>query len=42
MTAAGAWLLVWSIGLPILLLGLALDLALEWVFGWCVGLWCLV
>jgi hypothetical protein len=42
MTAAGAWLLAWSVGLPILLLGLTLDLALEWMFGWCVGLWCLV
>ena len=41
MTAAGAWLLAWSIGAPVLLLGLALDLALEWIFGWCVGLWCL-
>lgn len=41
MTVAGAWFLAWSVGGPVLLLGLALDLALEWIFGWCVGLWCL-
>lgn len=40
-TRAGLWLLTWSIGAPVLLLGLALDLALQLVFGWCVGLWCL-
>lgn len=33
-------ILLWA-GLPVLALGMALDLLTQWLFGWCVGLWCL-
>ena len=42
LTRAGALLLAWTIGVPVLVLGLLADIAVQWLFGWCVGLWCLL
>ena len=42
LTALGAaWLLAW-VSLPVLVLGSALDLLVQWLFGVCVGLWCVL
>jgi hypothetical protein len=39
-TAAGwFWILVY-LGVPVMLLGLVLDLLVQTAFGWCVGIWC--
>lgn len=42
ITPAGVlWCLLYA-GLPIALIGNLLDLAVQWAFGWCIGLWCIV
>jgi hypothetical protein len=42
ITGAGVlWCLVY-VGLPVALIGNLLDLAFQWAFGWCIGLWCMV
>lgn len=41
LTARGVVLLVAAIGLPVLVVGTLLDLLVQALFGWCVGLWCL-
>jgi hypothetical protein len=41
LTARAIVLLVAGIGLPVLVVGTLLDLLVQWLFGWCVGLWCL-
>jgi len=33
------WALVY-LGLPVLLIGMLLDLLVQWVTGYCTGLWC--
>jgi hypothetical protein len=30
------------VALPVLLVGMSLDLLVQWLFGWCVGFWCFV
>ena len=43
--AEGALQTVWDRVLskrPVLLIGMSLDLLVQWLFGWCVGFWCLV
>lgn len=42
MTPRAYALLVLYVGLPVLLIGMSLDLLVQWLFGWCVGFWCLV
>lgn len=40
LTGAGwLWVLVYF-GVPVVLLGLLLDLLVQTAFGWCVGIWC--
>ena len=34
-------LLAWAT-LPVLVVGSLLDLAVQWLFGVCVGLWCVL
>lgn len=41
LTLAGAAYLLLYLGLPVLVLGNLLDLFVQAVFGWCVGVWCL-
>ncbi|WP_416545045.1 hypothetical protein ACHEXK_08065 [Limnohabitans sp. DCL3] len=42
LTASGwAWIALY-VGLPILLLGNAMDLFFQWTWGWCIGVWCMV
>ena len=33
------WALVY-LGLPVLLVGMLLDLLVQWITGYCTGLWC--
>lgn len=40
MTPRAFVLLALYVALPVLLIGTALDLLVQWLFGWCVGLWC--
>ncbi len=40
ITLAGALLCVVYLGLPVLLVGNLVDLFVQRVLGWCVGLWC--
>ncbi|MBK8768109.1 MAG: hypothetical protein IPM01_27320 [Burkholderiaceae bacterium] len=42
MTARAYALLVLYVALPVLLVGMSLDLLVQWLFGWCVGFWCFV
>lgn len=42
LTAAGLTLLMLAATLPVLIIGSLLDLAVQWLFGVCVGLWCIV
>ena len=41
LTLAGLALLLLAATVPIALIGSLLDLLVQWVFGVCVGLWCL-
>lgn len=40
MTAWGAFWIFTYLVFPVLLLGNMLDLAIQAVFDWCVGIWC--
>ncbi len=40
LTAAGWLLLLAYAGLPAMLVGAALDFAIQWFSGECMGLWC--
>jgi hypothetical protein len=42
ITLAGALLLALAVSIPVLVLGSLLDLVVQWTFGVCVGLWCLI
>lgn len=42
ITPRAVLLLLVRVALPILAIGMALDLGVQWLFGWCVGLWCMV
>ncbi len=42
LTAAGwAWGALY-LGLPIVLLGNVMDFVFQQMFGWCIGVWCIV
>ncbi|MEZ5651142.1 MAG: hypothetical protein R3E87_11405 [Burkholderiaceae bacterium] len=41
MTAYAWWWLFTRVLLPITIVGSLLDFAAQWLFGVCVGLWCL-
>jgi hypothetical protein len=41
LTGRAVVLLLAALTLPVLAVGALLDLLVQWVFGWCVGLWCL-
>lgn len=37
------WFWVFSyLGLPVVFLGLVLDFLVQALFGWCVGVWCIL
>ena len=40
MTPAGLALCVAYLGVPVLVLGNLADFLVQWLFGWCVGFWC--
>lgn len=42
LTPLGVLLIAAWVSVPVLLLGSLLDLAVQWAFGACVGLWCLM
>jgi hypothetical protein len=42
LTPAGILLLLAWATLPVLVVGSLLDLAVQWLFGVCVGLWCVL
>lgn len=41
ITLMAVWLVFVWVGVPILVIGGLLDLAMQLVFGICTGLWCL-
>ena len=42
LTLAGSlWCLLY-LAAPVLVLGSALDALAQWIFGWCLGLWCML
>lgn len=41
LTLTAVWLAFVWIGLPILIIGGLLDLAVQFIFGVCTGLWCI-
>ena len=42
ITPMAIWLAVLWVGLPILAIGGLLDIAMQFAFGICTGLWCFV
>lgn len=42
LTATGVALCVLYLGVPVALVGNLVDLLVQWWFGWCIGLWCIV
>ena len=42
ITLMAVWLVFLWVGLPILVIGGLLDLAVQIIFGVCTGLWCIV
>ena len=42
MTGRAYALLALSVAPTVLLTGMSLNLLVQWLFGWCVGFWCLV
>lgn len=42
LTIAGVMLLLAWATLPVLVVGSLLDLLVQWLFGVCVGLWCVL
>lgn len=40
LTPLGMVLIAAWVSVPVLLLGSLLDLAVQWLFGACVGVWC--
>ncbi|HBH91223.1 hypothetical protein [Ponticaulis sp.] len=41
ITLMAVWLIFLWVGLPILVIGGLLDLAVQLIFGVCTGLWCI-
>lgn len=41
LTGRAIILLLAVVALPVLVVGTLLDLGVQWLLGWCVGLWCL-
>lgn len=42
LTPVGVLLCLLYLGVPVAVLGNLIDLLFQWLFGWCIGLWCLV
>jgi hypothetical protein len=42
LTPIGLILCLVYLGLPVVILGNLLDLLVQWMFGWCIGVWCLI
>jgi hypothetical protein len=42
LTPVGVLLIAAWVSVPVLVLGSLLDLAVQWAFGVCVGLWCVL
>lgn len=42
LTLAGAGWCMLYLGVPVILLGSALDALAQWLLGWCLGLWCML
>ncbi len=42
LTPLGVVLCVLYLGVPVAVLGNLADLLFQWLFGWCIGLWCIV
>ncbi len=40
LTGIGLLLCLAYLGIPVLLLGNLADFLVQWLFGWCVGFWC--
>lgn len=40
MTVTGLILCLAYLGIPVLVLGNLADFLVQWLFGWCVGFWC--
>lgn len=40
LTPTGWAVVVAVFFLPVLAMGLLLDAVVQWVFGWCLGVWC--
>ncbi len=41
LTAAGMAYLLAYLAIPVVIAGNLLDFAVQWLFGWCVGVWCI-
>jgi len=39
-TAAGIAYLLMYLAIPVVIAGNLLDFAVQWLFGWCIGIWC--
>jgi hypothetical protein len=42
LTRTGMALCGLYLGVPVVILGNLLDFLVQWLFGWCVGVWCLI
>jgi len=40
LTAAGIGYLLVYLATPVLIAGNLLDFIMQWLFGWCIGIWC--
>jgi len=40
LTAAGVGYLLVYLGVPVIIAGNLLDFIVQWLFGWCIGIWC--
>ena len=41
LTAAGMAYLLAYLAIPVVIAGNLLDFAVQWLFGWCIGVWCI-
>ena len=40
LTLAGVGYLLLYLAVPVMIAGNLLDFLVQWLFGWCVGIWC--
>ena len=40
LTAAGIGYLLVYLAIPVMIAGNLLDFLVQWMFGWCIGIWC--